>query len=464
MKRVTKALSLASAAAMMLTVAACGSSGSSSAQNSAAVHSDKTANNNASCTNTVKHKDAQKVTVWAWYPGIEDVVDDFNNTHEDLQVCWNNAGQGGPEYTKFQNTIKAGTGAPDVIQLEYEAMPQFMAGKEQHLVDLAQFGFNDHKSDYTEGSWKSVQLGTEDKVYGVPVDLGPFVMYVREDIFKKYNVDVPTTWDEYAEAAQKLKDAGYDGYMTDFPLNQTAMLLAFIAQTGDDVYTYSASDPTKVKVNYDSEGTKKVLNYWKDLVDKGLVDTTDSNTTDWTTNILSGKYATWVQASWQTGYLAQSSDDGGKADSGFRIYNAPKWDDSTPDVNQGGSAWAVTDQAKDTKAAYEVARELFGSDSAQKIGVTTGGLFPAWTKMLKSDYFKNMEVPFLGDQKPNEITIPVAEGYKGYSFLPFQTYAYDEQAKTLKSIYQQNKGVDDGLKALDDTLNNYAKQQGYTVE
>lgn len=167
-----------------------------------------------------------------------------------------------------------------------------------------------------------------------------------------------------------------------------------------------------------------------------------------------------MQASWQTGYLKGAGDTNGQ----FRIYNAPVWDDSTPMVNQGGSAWAVTDQAKDTEAAYKVARELFDSDKAQEIGVTDGGLFPAWTKKLQSDSFKNMEEEFLGGQKLNEITIPTAEDYKGYSFLPFQTYAYDEQVKTFTSIVKDGKDTTSNLKSLDETLNNYAKQQGYTVE
>ena len=457
MKKVTRVMAAIAAGAMALTVSACG--GSSNA-NGAKVNSDKTANDSASCTNTVKKKGVQKVTVWAWYPAIEQVVDDFNETHDDLQVCWNNGGQGGGEYTKFQNAIKAGKGAPDVIQLEYEAMPQFMAGKEQHLVDLSQFGFTDHKDDYTEGAWKSVQLGSEDKVYGVPVDLGPFVMYVRQDIFDKYNVKVPTTWAEFEQAGKDLKAAGYDGYLTDFAPNGTAFNIALFAQKNQNVYNYSASDPTKASVNFNTDGVKEVLDYWQNLVKEGLVDTTDANTNDWTTNILGGKYATWVQASWQTGYLKGAGDTNGQ----FRIYNAPVWDDSTPMVNQGGSAWAVTDQAKDTEAAYKVARELFDSDKAQEIGVTDGGLVPAWTKKLQSDSFKNMEEEFLGGQKLNEITIPTAEGYKGYSFLPFQTYAYDEQVKTFTSIVKDGKDTTSNLKSLDETLNNYAKQQGYTVE
>ena len=33
-------------------------------------------------------------------------------------------------------------------------------------------------------------------------------MIYRKDIFDKYGITPPTTWDEYAAAAQKLKDAG----------------------------------------------------------------------------------------------------------------------------------------------------------------------------------------------------------------------------------------------------------------
>ena len=45
-----------------------------------------------------------------------------------------NAGTGNDHYTKLQNAIKAGSGGPDVAQIEYQALPQFsLPGS---LVDL----------------------------------------------------------------------------------------------------------------------------------------------------------------------------------------------------------------------------------------------------------------------------------------------------------------------------------------
>ncbi len=459
MKNMKKAIAALAAGVMALTIAACG--GGSGSNTASKIHNDKKANDSAQCQNKVKKPGVEKVTVWAWYPAIEKIVDQFNETHDDLQVCWTNAGQGSPEYTKFNNTIKAKTGAADVIQLEYEAMPQFVAGAEKHLVDLSQFGFNKYKSDYTDGAWEGVSMGGGKSVYGVPVDLGPFVMYVRQDIFDKYGVKVPTTWDEFAEAGRQLKAAGYDGYLSDWAPNGTAVNLALFAQKNENVYDYSASSPDKVGINFNTKGVQDVLKYWQGLVKEGLVDTTDANTTDWNTNMLSGKYAAYVQASWLTGYIKGLD---GASQGKFKVYKAPVWDDSTPMVNQGGSAWGVTDQAKDTKAAYEVARELFDSDKAQEIGTTDGGLFPSWTKKLNSDGFKNMKEPFLGNQKLNEVNIPTAEGYKGYAFLPFQTYAYDEQVKSFTKIVKDGGDISTNLNALDTTLTNYAKKQGFTVK
>ena len=62
----------------------------------------------ASCTNEIKVADATQVSVWAWYPAFEEVVDLFNETHDDVQICWTNAGQGNDEYTKFSTVDRGG--------------------------------------------------------------------------------------------------------------------------------------------------------------------------------------------------------------------------------------------------------------------------------------------------------------------------------------------------------------------
>ncbi|HUG51709.1 MAG TPA: hypothetical protein VLZ78_12000, partial [Terrimesophilobacter sp.] len=66
-------------------------------------------NDATNCTNKITKTDVPVVTLWAWYPNMELVVDNFNKQHDDVQVCWTNVGQGGDEYDKFQTAITAGT-------------------------------------------------------------------------------------------------------------------------------------------------------------------------------------------------------------------------------------------------------------------------------------------------------------------------------------------------------------------
>ena len=89
------------------------------------------------CTNKTVKEDAPRVLVWAWYPNMAKVVDNFNNQHTDVQACWTNAGQGQPEYQKFQTAISAKKGAPDVIMLEADQLVGFEI--QDALVDLAPY-------------------------------------------------------------------------------------------------------------------------------------------------------------------------------------------------------------------------------------------------------------------------------------------------------------------------------------
>ena len=131
-----------------------------------------------SCTNEILQPEATQVSVWAWYPAFEEVVDLFNETHDEVQICWTNAGQGNDEYTKFSTAIESGSGAPDVIMLEAEVLSSFSI--RNALVDLSEYGASDVQGDYTEGAWKDVSSG--DAVYAIPVDGGPMGMLYRQDI------------------------------------------------------------------------------------------------------------------------------------------------------------------------------------------------------------------------------------------------------------------------------------------
>ncbi|MCO8277094.1 extracellular solute-binding protein [Actinoplanes sp. TRM 88003] len=243
------------------------------------------------CTNKVVHEEAPRVLVWAWYPNMAKVVDNFNNQHTDVQVCWTNAGQGQPEYEKFQTAIAAKKGAPDVIMLEADQLVGFEI--QDALVDLAPFGANDVKKNFSEGAWKDVSQG--EAVYAIPVDGGPMALIYRTDIFDKYKIKPPKTWAEYAESAAKVKSAGGPVF-GDFGSNVPAVTTALMIQKGAQPFVYDLSDKQNITVKLDDQATKDVLSFWGDLVKKGLVGKEDQFTTDYIAGMVGGKYATYVSA------------------------------------------------------------------------------------------------------------------------------------------------------------------------
>lgn len=444
-----------SAVAITATLAACGSSSSASG-------SGTTNANPTNCTNAIVHKDAPAVSVWAWYPNMAKVVDNFNNSHTDVQVCWTIAGQGQPEYAKLQTAVSAGKGAPDVVMLEADQLTGFEIQKA--LVDLSTYGANDVKKNFSDGAWKDVSQGSA--VYAIPIDGGPMAMIYRKDVFDKYGITTPpATWAEYAADAQKVKDAGGPVF-GDLGSNVPAATTALMTQKGAVPFTYDLADGTNITIKIDSQASKDVLNYWADLSKKGLVGKEDQFTTDYISGVIAGKYATYISAAWAPGYLSGAGVGVGSEKGQFAVAPLPQWDASNPvSVNWGGSALAVTTQATDVKLAAEVAMGLYADDASLTDGWKTQTIFPLNQGVLTSDAFVNNKVDFFNGQTANkDIYIPAENNYKGFNYSPFSVYYY---AQLQAEIVKINAGTTTGEQAaidLQQTIVTYAKSQGFTVK
>jgi len=398
------------------------------------------------------------VKVWAWYPEFKPVVELFNSTHDDIKIEWTNAGTGQDQYTKLQTALKAGKGAPDVAMLEFQEMPTFQLTK--HLVDMGKYGANDIKGDYVDWAWKQVSNG--DAVYAIPVDAGPMAMLYRQDVFDKYQLTVPTTWAEYKAQAQKLKAASPTSFMTDFGANDGGFMTGLMWQAGARPFDYSPAEAPNLGVRINDEPAKKTMAYWEDMVDSGLADTTAFGTTDFYSGLASGKYATYLAAGWGPGYLQSVA----KTTSGkWRAAPLPQW---TAGENKqgdwGGSAFAVTDQAKNPEAATKVAMEIFGSNKdAWKIGIDQAFLFPTATPILEWDYFLNKEYEFFGGQKVNEVFVPAYNGIGEFDWSPFNSYVFGQLTATLGKAVQDKTPWPVALDAIQKNVSTYANQQGFKV-
>ena len=180
-----------------------------------------------------------EITYWSWTPSAEAQVEAFEKEYPNVKVNVVNAGTNNEEYTKLQNAIKAGSGAPDVVQVEYYAFPQFALT--DAFVDLSQYGFADFEDDYTASTWNSVTDG--DAIYGLPQDSGPMALFYNKAVFDAAGVAVPTTWDEYYEAAKAIHAANPDAYITN-DTGDAGFATSMIWQAGGKPFATSGTDVT----------------------------------------------------------------------------------------------------------------------------------------------------------------------------------------------------------------------------
>jgi multiple sugar transport system substrate-binding protein len=445
---------LAAAAALVLagTMAACTSDGPTEGGGG---------NDSAACTNTITKTDLPVVTLWAWYPNMELVVDNFNEQHDDVQVCWTNAGAGGDEYDKFQTAITAGTGAPDVVMMEADRVPTFQI--QGGIIDISDLGYEAVKDNFSEGAWKDVSVG--DGIYGAPVDGGPMAMIYRKDVFEQYGITPPTTWAEYETAAQTVKDAG-GPLFGDFGANVPAAIMALLYQNGAKPFTYDPSNEGEIGINLNDDASKEVLDYWDGLVDKGLVGTQDQFTPEYISGVINGDYATYISAAWAPGYL-QGAGVGEGADADvWGTAPLPQWDPANPvSVNWGGSAFSVTSQAKNPELAAVVAFGVYADEASLTDGWENQVIFPLNVNALNDPAFIDAEVKFFGGQQANkEVYIPAANAYTGMTYTPFGQYYYEAFTQQLAAINDGSITGSEAADALQEDIVAYATEQGFTVK
>src|SRR6266568_3885734 len=213
-RRITTAV--AGAAAISL-LAACSSGGSSSSSDGGGSASTPASTASASPTVTVVaggscSPSATKVLFWAWVPGMGRAVTEFNKTHPNICVTQEDVGAGDPEYVAITNALKAGSGAPDVAEIEFDELPSFEVTHQ--VVNLVPYGANNYKSKFTSWAWDEVSQGSG--VYAMPGDAGPMAFYYNTKLLSQYHITPPATWTEFAADAAKLHKANPGAYMTNF--------------------------------------------------------------------------------------------------------------------------------------------------------------------------------------------------------------------------------------------------------
>ncbi|WP_419999489.1 ABC transporter substrate-binding protein [Streptomyces boninensis] len=315
-----------------------------------------------------------ELTYWAWAPGLDKAVATWNKKNPDIKVTVQKQASGDDLVTKILTAAKANK-APDLIQAEYQALPTLISN--DVVADISGEA-GDLKSKFPAGIWQQVTLGS-DALYALPQDSGPMMFFYRKDLFKKYGLEVPATWDDFAEQARDLKKQAPDISLTTFAASEAGQFAGLAQQAGAKWWTAKGE---KWNVAIDAPPAQKVADFWGGLVKEGAVDNKPMYTPAWNKALNTGKQISWVSAVWAPGVLSSvAPDTKGK----WAMAPLPQWSKGdTATGSWGGSSTGVTNDAENKEAATEFATWLNTDPEALAVLNKEGGLYPAATAAQKA--------------------------------------------------------------------------------
>jgi multiple sugar transport system substrate-binding protein len=434
-RRRAAAATAALAAGLLLTTAACGGG--------------KKAGDGAAATS------GGKVTLsfWDWDPNMDKVVATWNAGHPGIQVKLSNPAGGDQLVAKMITAHQAGNG-PDIAKVEYQSLPALVA---KGVVRDITGWTKDTVTKYDRSTLASTVF--QGKVYGVPQDVAPLMLFYRTDLFARYGLKVPTTWDEYAATAQQVRAKAPKAYLTNFDAADPGWFTGLAQQAGANWWS---ADGDTWKVDIDSPQTRKVADYWQHLVAAGDIAKNPSFSPQWNKQMNDGTLLTWISGAWapaQLGGIAPATK--GK----WAVAPLPAWTpgDTTTGI-WGGSATTVTTDSAHPKEAAEFASWLNTDDAAVTEQVKQINVYPA-AEAGRALPVLQAAPAFFPDQPDFYAEVKkAAPGARSFPMWgPDVTVTFTGYTDGFSRALQSGGSFDAALSSMQSAATADLKKQGFTV-
>ena len=309
--------------------------------------------------------------LWGWANGQDAVVKAFNAAHKDIKLKYTKVTDQLTMQKQLTNAVKAGN-APCLVQNTAEYVTTWVS--QGALADITKYVSAD-KDKFNAGAWAGAQV--QGKSYGVPTSSAPAFTIYRTDIFQKYGLKAPTTWDEFIAAGKVLKKHGIK--ITNYAGEDPSTLEVLSMQAGAHWY---AIDGNSWKVDFQDAGSLKAAKVIQDIVDNDLA--SKLSFADYAAvqrNYDNGGTATRQISTWQMAGMVQNftKSDGKWALSPWPTF-AGEAAKTPAGTNQSGGVTLVTKQCAHQQQAAEAALWMSTDTGAVKTmaSPTTGnGVMPA---------------------------------------------------------------------------------------
>ena len=148
------------------------------------------------------------------------------------------------------------------MQINYAWLSQYSPDGEGYY-DLYQLADEIDLDQFTSDDFSYGEI--DGKLNALPIAINTYINCVNRDLFQKYGLDVPETWEDYFEAAAVMRADGV------YPLGLmkkqlTLLLIAYYEQTtGNQVFSSDG------KFLLDEAGMEYILDFYKKMLDEKVM-------------------------------------------------------------------------------------------------------------------------------------------------------------------------------------------------
>jgi N,N'-diacetylchitobiose transport system substrate-binding protein len=297
---------------------------------------------------------------------------------------------------KLTTSLSSDSETPDVVEVGNTQAPTFTtAGAFSDVTDqLAEWGGDDLLPGFVDGATVA------DKTYAVPYYAGSKYIFYRKDLFEKAGIEVPTTMDEFVQAAIDLKKANpepanFSGFW--FPGQDWRNGAAFVWNAGGDL---AVADGDTWNGDLSNPASLAGLETAQTLLEQASGAPKDGNEADPWTPFCAGEVGMMSTPGWVRGLIEDPEAGCPDMMKNVGVFALPGNDGAPAPVLLGGSDIAISAKSANQDLAKKAVALMLSDDYQTILG--TAGLTPA----------KESLSSLLGDDEFGQAAIAAASNAK----------------------------------------------------
>lgn len=388
---------------------------------------------------------------WSWTEGIQQQVDAWNKAHPETQVKYVNAA-GDTVYQKLRAAVTSGN-APCLSKMDGMNLANFAA--DGLLTDITEVAAP-YQARYTVPAWNAVSPGGA--TYGIPTGSSPLFTAYRADLFQKYGVQAPKTWDDVIAAGRAVQKKDKNVKIFNMAGEDPSTLVDLSWQSGAQWYKIAGDH---WEIGFTSPDALKAADIVQQLVDDNLASNASYSDPGVFKTWDLGKTILMTTSTWQ---LPIYDTNFPKSKGKWQLADAPVFDPAKPQTSSNFDVTAVLKGCKYPDRAAQFAAWL--SSSKESLTALTdpaskSGLFPAVKDV--SPYVDKIIPTEMFNGKSDSaqiITTAAARVGEQWQYGPDYAAMYSEMQKQWGEVMKGQLTVKDMLTHLQDWVLADLKSKG----